>query len=506
MRALLSVYNKHGIVDFARGLEELGWEIVSTGGTAKVLQEAGLDVCTVEEVTGFPEILDGRVKTLHPAIHGGILARRDQPHLAELKAHSIAPIDLVAVNLYPFAETIARSGTTLTEAIEQIDIGGVALLRAAAKNFYAVVVVSDPDDYGMVLDELRKQGEVLLKTRKSLALKAFRCTAGYDIAISGYLAEALDIGEGLSSRLQLDLTKLQDLRYGENPHQRAALYGWRKTGGPLDGNKLQGKLLSYNNLLDLDAAWRLVSDFDASTIAIIKHSNPCGVASGANLAAAFRSALASDPVSAFGSVIAVNRSFGREIALALGDLFVEAIAAPSFTSEAREVLAERPNCRLLEIPDGEGLPWEVRSVRSGLLLQERDKAIEDGADWRVVTERKPTPEEQQALCFAWKVVKHVKSNAIILAQGLATVGVGAGQMSRLDAVRLAVMKADEKSKGAVLASDAFFPFPDGVEEAAEAGVTAIVQPGGSIRDAQVIEAANTHDMTMLFTGMRHFRH
>ncbi len=520
-RALLSVSNKEGLVEFAQGLAELGVELVATGGTARALREAELAVRPIEDVTGFPEILDGRVKTLHPAVHGGILARRDQAHLAELEAQGIATIDLVAVNLYPFAETVAKPGTTLAEAVEQIDIGGVALLRAAAKNFAYVAVVSDPADYATTLAELRGQDDLSLATRQHLALKAFCHTASYDAAISRYLSTRFEEA-AFPVTLHLSLTKLADLRYGENPHQQAALYSLGATGSPLGGNLLQGKVLSYNNILDLDAAWRIASDFAAPTVAIIKHGNPCGVASDPSLADAFRAALASDPVSAFGSIIATNRPFDGEVALALGDLFVEAIAAPAFTSEALEVLAERPNCRLLEMSDTEDSAWEMRSVQGGMLVQEEDSILsgstelaevlskgtiaEDEADWKVVTERKPTVEELEALGFAWKVAKHVKSNAIVLVRGMATVGVGAGQMSRLDAVRLAVAKTGQRAQGAVLASDAFFPFPDGVEEAARAGVTAVVQPGGSRGDAAVIEAANAHGLTMLFTGVRHFRH
>ncbi len=513
-RALLSVSNKEGLVQFARGLAELGVELIATGGTARALGEAGLAVRPIEDVTGFPEILDGRVKTLHPAVHGGILARRDQAHLAELSAQGIAPIDLVAVNLYPFAETVAKPGTTLAEAVEQIDIGGVALLRAAGKNFTHVAVVSDPADYSTVLTELQEQGNLSKAARQRLALKAFRHTASYDTTISHYLTSRFEEAT-FPTTLHLNLTKLTDLRYGENPHQQAALYGLGVTGSPLGGNLLQGKSLSYNNILDLDAAWRIASDFAAPTLAIIKHGNPCGVASDPNLANAFRAALASDPVSAFGSIVAANRPFDEEVSLALGDLFVEAIAAPAFTSEAREVLAERANCRLLEMSGTEAFAWEMRGVRSGVLVQEKDSILrqaqdaiaeEDEADWRVVTERKPTVEELEALRFAWKVAKHVKSNAIVLSQGMATVGVGAGQMSRVDAVRLSVAKAGERARGAVLASDAFFPFPDGVEEAARAGVTAVVQPGGSKGDAAVIEAADALGLAMLFTGVRHFRH
>ncbi len=547
-RALLSVSNKESLLGFAQGLADLGVELIATGGTARALREAGLAVRSIEAVTGFPEILDGRVKTLHPAVHGGILARRDQAHLAELEAQGIVPIDLVAVNLYPFAETVAQPGTTLTEAVEQIDIGGVAMLRAAAKNFAHVAVVSDPTDYATILAELREQGDLAIATRQHLALNAFRHTASYDAAISRYLAARFEeaaasyicideaaascicIDEAAAScicideaafpaTLHLNLTKLADLRYGENPHQQAALYslgsppsfpppvgGEEGGGGPLGGHLLQGKSLSYNNILDLDAAWRVVSDFAAPTLAIIKHSNPCGAASDPNLADAFRAALASDPISAFGSIIAANRPFDGEVALALGDLFVEAIAAPAFTPEARQTLSSHPNCRLLEMSGTEDLAWEMRGVRGGLLIQEEDSISEDEADWKVVTERKPTAEELEALRFAWKVAKYVKSNAILLAQGLATVGVGAGQMSRVDAVRLAIAKASERAQGAVLASDAFFPFPDGVEEAARAGVTAIVQPGGSKGDAAVIDAADAHGLAMLFTGVRHFRH
>ena len=515
-RALLSVSNKEGLVEFARGLAELGVGLIATGGTARALGEAGLVVHPIEAVTGFPEILGGRVKTLHPAVHGGILARREQAHLTELKAQDIAPIDLVAVNLYPFSATVAKPGTTLAEAVEQIDIGGVALLRAAAKNFAYVAVVSDPADYATILAELREQGDLSSTIRHNLALKAFRHTASYDAAISRYLSTRFEeaaasyicVDEAaFPATLHLSLTKLADLRYGENPHQQAALYS---LGGaesrPLGGNLLQGKALSYNNILDLDAAWRIASDFAAPTLAIIKHSNPCGVASDANLANAFRAALASDPVSAFGSIVAANRPFDGEVALALGDLFVEAIAAPAFTAEARQALASRPNCRLLKMSDTTDSACEMRSVRGGLLVQQEDTIVEDNAAWKVVTERRPTAEEMEALRFAWKVVKHVKSNAILLTRGTATVGVGAGQMSRVDAVRLAIAKADGRTQGTVLASDAFFPFPDGVEEAAGAGVKAIVQPGGSRGDAAVIEAADAHGLAMLFTGVRHFRH
>jgi len=507
-RALLSVSDKTALVEFAQGLADLGVELVSTGGTARTLREAGLTVRSVEEITGFPEILDGRVKTLHPAIHGGILARREPAHLAELATQGIGPIDLVAVNLYPFAETVARPEVNLAEAVEQIDIGGVALLRAAAKNFAAVTVLCDPADYPQVLAELRRQGDVSLSTRQRLALKVFRHTAGYDATIANYLTSQFEADEPFPAELLLPLWQVQELRYGENPHQRAALYGLTPDAMPLGGRLLQGKPLSYNNLLDLDAAWRAVGDFSAPTVVIVKHNNPCGVASADTLAEAFSLALAGDPVSAFGSVIAANRPFDEATTQALGDLFVEAIAAPSFTASARALLARRARCRLLEMATvGAGLapaPWELRSVRQGILLQEPD--VLNKEEWRVVSGRPPTVEERESLEFAWRVVKHVRSNAIVLARGQATVGVGAGQMSRVDAVRLAVLKAGERAMGAVLASDGFFPFPDGVEEAARAGVTAVVQPGGSVRDEQVIAAADAAGLAMLFTGRRHFRH
>jgi len=513
-RALLSVSDKTGLVELARGLADMGVELISTGGTARALREAGLAVRPVEEVTGFPEILNGRVKTLHPAIHGGILARREPAHLDELGRLGITPLDMVVVNLYPFAQTVARPGVSLDEALEQIDIGGVTLLRAAAKNFAAVTVLCDPADYPPVLDELRQRGDVSLATRQRLALKAFRHTAAYDAAIAEYLASQFEASleppreEPFPAVLNLRLWRVQTLRYGENPHQQAALYSQTPDALPLGGRLLQGKPLSYNNLLDLDAAWRAVGDFPDPTAVIIKHNTPCGVASAETLAEAVLQALVGDPVSAFGGIIAVNRPFDGAAAEALGDLFVEAIAAPAFTPEARSLLSRRSDCRLLEMaPEAElppDLSWELRSVRQGILLQDPD-ALGD-LEWQVVSARPPTEEERESLAFAWRVVRHVRSNAIVLARGRATVGIGAGQMSRVDAVRMAVLKAGDRSRGAVLASDGFFPFPDGVEEAARAGVTAIVQPGGSVRDRQVIAAADAAGLAMLFTGRRHFRH
>ena len=500
-RSLFSVYDKTGLVDLAQELAGRGVELVASGGTARVLRQAGLAVRAVSDVTGSPEILGGRVKTLHPAIHGGILSRRTPADRAELGDLGWGEIDLVAVNLYPFEETAADPAASLEAIVEQIDIGGVALLRAAAKNFAHVAVVCDPTDYPLVLAEIEAQGEITLETRRRLAVKAFARTTAYDAAIRRYLAG--DEGR-LPERLELDLHKLTDLRYGENPHQQAALYGLRGVTGPLGGELLQGKPLSYNNLLDLDAAWRAAAAFERPTIVIVKHLGPCGIASAGTLAEAFPPALAGDPVSAFGSVIAANRPFDGPTARALGELFVEAVAAPAFTGEAREVLGSRTGCRLVmlsqQIPDA----IELRSVRGGFVAQEPDRG--DRAEWQTVTRRAPTADEMESLRFAWRAVAHVKSNGILLARGEAAVGIGGGLPSRVDAVRLAVAKAGQRAQGAALASDAFFPFPDGIEVAAAAGVTAVVQPGGSVRDRQVIEAADRLGLAMCFTGVRHFRH
>jgi len=510
-RALLSVSDKQGLVEFGQGLVDMGWKLIASGGTARTLRGAGMTVRAVEDLTGFPEALGGRVKTLHPAIHAGILARDTKEDMQELSERGLVPIDLVVVNLYPFESTVADPAVTLEEAIEQIDIGGVALIRAAAKNFQRVGVITSPDDYSAVLSELRTAGTLSEDTRKCLALKAFQHTASYDAAISAYLtSQDFDPEAGLfPERIVLGAHKLQALRYGENPHQKAALYTIGKAQGALGGRLLQGKQLSYNNILDLDAAWRIIGSFDEPTVAILKHNNPCGLASGDTLAEAFPAALAGDPVSAFGSVISVNRTFDEAVARALGDLFVEAIIAPGFTPEAVEYLAEhKRNCRLVDMSDvpANPLPWEIRSVRCGLLVQEQDECRDDPSTWKVVTKRHPTEEEREALEFGWKAVSHVKSNAIVLCGPKALYGVGAGQMSRVDAVKLAVAKAGERSKGSVMASDAFFPFPDGLEEAAAAGVTAVVQPGGSVRDGEVIAAADQLNLAMLFTGRRHFRH
>jgi phosphoribosylaminoimidazolecarboxamide formyltransferase/IMP cyclohydrolase len=523
-RSLFSVYDKTGMVNFARPLAKQGVKLVASGGTARVLREAGLAVQAVSDLTGSPEILGGRVKTLHPAVHGGILSRRTSTDQIQLSDLGWGEIDLVVVNLYPFERTAADPQASLEEVIEQIDIGGVALLRAAAKNFAHVAVVCDPADYVPVMAEIEAQGEVSLETRRRLAVKAFACTAAYDAVIWRYLAGDEDL---LPERLVLRLYKLADLRYGENPHQRAALYASPGVTGPLGGELLQGKPLSYNNLLDLDAAWRATVAFERPTLVVVKHLSPCGIASAGILADAFPLALAGDPVSAFGGVIAANRTFDGPTARALGDLFIEAIAAPAFTDEAQEVLRPRKGCRL--VASGQRAPdeTELRSIRGGLLVQECDPGDPVGqvsipaggqvsipaeeqvsipAGWQVVTRRAPTEAEMAALRFAWQAVAHVKSNGILLAQGEAAVGIGGGVPSRVDAVRLAVTKAGARAQGAVLASDAFFPFPDGVRVAAEAGVTAVVQPGGSVRDQEVIEAADRLGLAMCFTGVRHFRH
>ena len=511
-RALLSVYDKRELVTFAQGLAALGVELVASGGTARKLRAAGLTVTDVSQVTGFPEVLGGRVKTLHPAIHAGILARPTPEHKAELAAHGLEPIALVVCNLYPFVQVTANPDVTIEEAVEQIDIGGVTLLRAAAKNFERVTVVVDPADYAGVLEELRTDGAVSLTTRRRLAYKAFAHTAAYDEAIRRFFARrgfaAQEETPSFPDRLTLTLERQQVLRYGENPHQQAALYRWPGVEGPMGGRLLQGKPLSYNNLLDLDAAWRAAQDFDEPTVVIVKHTNPCGLASAESLEAAYGPALAGDPVSAFGSIIAANRPFDAATARQLGDLFVECVVAPAFTPEALKVLSARKNLRLLEMPPSptSDWAWEARTVQDGLLLQEPDTAPEDPAAWRVATRREPTDAEWTALRFAWRAVKHVKSNAIVFAGGTALVGVGAGQMSRVDAVRLAVLKAGDRCQGAVMASDAFFPFPDGVQVAADAGVTAVIQPGGSVRDEQVIAAADEAGLAMVLTGRRHFRH
>ncbi len=510
-RALVSVYDKRGLVDFARGLATLGIEVLSTGGTAQALTDAGVAVIPVSEVTGFPEILDGRVKTLHPAIHGGILADRGRSsHLAELAEHGIAPIDLVAVNLYPFRET-AASDAGFERVVETIDIGGPGMVRAAAKNHAGVVVVVDPDDYPQVLAALeRGAGEVPEALRRRLAVKAFRHTQAYDAAIAGWLERwASAGGDGFPRHLLVDLEREAELRYGENPHQRAALYQTLGGGGVFGGfRQLHGKELSFNNLLDADAARRLVASLDVPAVAIVKHNNPCGVGRGADLASAWERALAADPVSAFGGIVAVNEPVDAALAERLSQLFVEVVIAPSFDDGALPHLLAKPALRLLEAPRFAPPPGtvELRALDGGFLAQTPDAGPVDPHAWRCPTRREPSAQELAALELAWVVVRHVQSNAIVVANREQTVGIGAGQMSRVDACRLAVSKARLPLAGTAAASDAFFPFHDGLDVLAEAGITAIVQPGGSKRDNEVVAAADRQGVAMVMTGVRHFRH
>lgn len=511
-RALLSVYNKANLVTFASELLSMGWELVASGGTEASLIDAGLSVTPINQITGLPEMLGGRVKTLHPAIHAGILARDRGADLDEIAAHGYAPINMVVCNLYPFQETVAQVGVSLQDAVEQIDIGGVALLRAAAKNFLRVITICDPSDYANITTAMRASGDIDLATRRTLAVKAFAHTRDYDTAIHAFLAQGtapapMD-STSLPDHLALALHASEPLRYGENPHQSAMYYSQQTARAPLNANQLGGKQLSYNNILDVDAAWRAVSSYSQPTVVIIKHLTPTGIASGETITAAYPQALASDELSAFGGIIAVNREVDSAFVEAMGTLFIEAIAAPRFTEEAQEkLLSSRKNCRILQMPQPyDTTALDIRSVHGGLLVQRIDSGDPDGTTLKTVSERPPTPDELAALEFAWKAVQHVKSNAIVLGKVGYTVGIGGGLSSRVDAVELAVKKAGDEAKGAVLASDAFFPFPDGIEAAAAAGITAIIQPGGSIRDAQVIEAVNKADMTMVFTGTRHFRH
>ena len=503
-RALISVYDKTGLLAFARGLVGAGFELIASGGTARMLRDAGLAVLSVEDVTGFGELLDGRVKTLHPAIHGGILARREPDHLAELKSRGVAPIDVVICNLYPFAATVARPDVSEAEAIEQIDIGGVTLLRAAAKNHAWVTVVCDPADYDGVLAGLRKGGPDDA-ARRALALRAFRHTATYDAAIAGWLGGVVEEDEALPAALHLAAERVQMMRYGENPHQQGALYRW--AGRAPAFTQLQGTELSYNNLLDLDAAWNIPQEFDAPAVAILKHNTPCGVAVADDLVTAYERAYACDSVSAFGSIIAVNRPVDLPLVEAVGDLFLEVLIAPSFEGDALEWLRrKKKRCRVLSAPLAPPTDLVLRSVRGGVLAQTSDRGGVDESTWRIATKRAPTEEERRALAFAWLVVKHVKSNAIVFARGTATVGIGGGETNRVDAVRLAAGRAGEQARGAAVASDAFFPFADGLEAAAEAGATACIQPGGSKRDEEVIAAADRLGVAMVFTGERHFKH
>jgi len=504
-RVLISVTDKTGIVEFARELSAMGAEIVSTGGTARLIRESGVPVQDVSEATGFPEMLDGRLKTLHPKIAGGILAIRSRAdHMRALAEQEIAPIDMIVVNLYRFEEVAAREGARLEEIVENIDIGGPTMIRAAAKNYQDVAVVVSPGDYAAIVEELRAgAGALSLETKWKLAKKAFRTTADYDAAIAARL-ERQDSTGPLPLDLNLRAAKLMDLRYGENPHQAAALYGARGRG-IAGAEQLHGKELSYNNLVDLDAAWQLAGEFERPAAVIVKHTNPCGCAERDSPAEAYRKAFECDPVSAYGGVIGLNRTLDEETAREIAKTFIEAIAAPDYAPEALAVLRTKKNLRLMRVTPG-GDPLVVKSISGGYLAQTADDAKLDRAGAVVKTRRAPTEDEWAALEFAWKVAKHVKSNAIVYARAGQAVGVGAGQMSRVDSVKIGAMKAVLPLAGTVVASDAFFPFPDGLEEAVKQGATAFIQPGGSVRDEEVIAAADRQGVAMVFTGVRHFRH
>ena len=534
-RAIISVSDKTGIVEFAQVLREFDVEIISTGGTAKHLREAGIELREISDLTEFPEMMDGRLKTLHPRVHGGLLALRDNPqHVNAMLEHDIASIDMVVVNLYPFEETIKREGVTLEDAIEQIDIGGPAMIRSAAKNFRDVAVVVSPSNYPFVINQLRQHGGALpLDVRAVLVEQAFRLTSSYDELIAIYLgtvsAELFEVADQFEiTRMQMRqfpwkatrpsnttlpvyekwrLMKSRDLRYGENPHQQAALYDSGETGGVANANLITGKEMSYNNYLDADAGWRLVSDFKETTCAIIKHTNPAGVGQENNAEGAYRKALATDPLSAFGGIVAFNCSVDESAAKAVVGIFTEVIIAPDFDPPALEVLKTKKNLRVLKAVQADGLNgFEYRQISGGMLIQTRDTHELQRSDLKVVSERQPNEEEVSALLFAWVVCKHTKSNAIVYARAGQTVGVGAGQMSRVDSVKLGAMRAQLPVKGSVLASDAFFPFRDGIDEAARHGITAVIQPGGSLKDSEVIAAANEHGLAMVFTGIRHFKH
>jgi phosphoribosylaminoimidazolecarboxamide formyltransferase/IMP cyclohydrolase len=512
--ALISVSNKKGIIDFAKGLNEFGIKMLSTGGTAKSLRDAGIPVTDVSEHTGFPEMLDGRVKTLHPKIHGGLLGKRDNPeHVKMMQEHNIEPIDMVVVNLYPFEATIAKPNCTFEDAIENIDIGGPTMLRSAAKNFKDVAVVVDPLDYKKLLDEMKKKnGGLSEDTKFELAKKVFLHTARYDSVISNYLEKSDKEPVRFPGILTLQFEKVQNLRYGENPHQQGAFYREFNAKEPSvsRAKQLQGKEMSFNNFLDANSALELAKEYDEPTVVIVKHNNPCGVATGEPLVKAYKIARDADPVSAFGGVLAFNRRVDSKAAKEIVSTFVEVVAAPDFDEDALEEFKKKKDIRLLDIGPiikGEPEGMDMKKIVGGLIFQDRDLGrINDIKGLKVATKRKPTEKEWKALSFAWKVCKHVKSNAIVFAKENCTLGIGAGQMSRVDSVKIAIMKANKSLKGSALASDAFFPFADGIKAAAKAGVKAIIQPGGSIRDDEVIAAADKHKIAMVFTGMRHFRH
>ena len=507
-RALISVTNKDGVVDFAKGLVELGFEIVSTGGTMKVLQENGVSCIAIDDVTGFPEMLDGRVKTLHPMVHGGLLYRRDLPsHVETIKKHGIHPIDLVCVNLYEFEKAL-KAGKDLPDMIENIDIGGPSMLRSASKNYQSIPVLCDPKDYDKVLEEIRENQETTLETRERLAAKVFRHTARYDAMIADYLTKKTH--EEFPESMTITFDKVQDLRYGENPHQKAAFYkGMNPQYSLANATQLHGKELSYNNIQDGNAAIEILKDFEGQYAAVgVKHMNPCGVGIGENIEAAWDKAYEADSISIFGGIVALNAKVEKGLAEKLSKIFLEIIIAPDFSDEALEILTRKKNIRLMKLDTSLSVSSALKytNVNDGLLVQEMDQHTINEEDLKCVTNRKPTEEEIKQLLFGWKVVKHVKSNAIVLVKDDMTVGVGAGQMNRVGAAKIAIEQAGEKAKGSVLASDAFFPMPDTVQEAIKAGVTAIIQPGGSIKDQLSIDECNEHGIAMVITGFRHFKH
>ena len=509
-RALISVSDKTGIVEFAKQLHSYGVEIISTGGTMKTLKEAGIPVQYVSDITGFPEIMDGRVKTLNPYIHGGILAVRDNAaHVEAMEKHNIVGIDMVVVNLYPFRQTIEKPGVSLEDAVENIDIGGPAMIRAASKNFKFVTVVVNPARYQDILDQLATEGNISDPFRMALAKEAFNHTAEYDACIAGYLAGQL--GEGtFADTVHLVYEKIQPLRYGENPHQQAAFYREKNVcgSGVANARQLHGKELSFNNIVDVEAAYSIVAEFDKPAATIIKHTNPCGTGVGKDLAEAYEKAYQADPVSAYGGIVALNREVDAVTAVQIGKIFIEAVIAPGFSNDALELLSKKQNIRLLvaDMLQGNAKQSDIKTVTGGMLIQERDYATEVCADMKVVTKRQPSAEEWEQLMLAWKVVKHVKSNAIVVAGDNQTLGVGAGQMNRVGSAGIALEQAGEKTKGAVMSSDAFLPFRDTVDVVAKAGITAIIQPGGSMRDEESIQAADEHNIAMVFTGVRHFKH
>jgi phosphoribosylaminoimidazolecarboxamide formyltransferase/IMP cyclohydrolase len=504
-RALISVSNKEGIIDFARGLEKLGYEIISTGGTFKTLQDAGIKVMKVADVTGFPEILDGRVKTLHPKIHGGILARRTEEHMQQLMNNDIDPIDIVCVNLYPFRETVSKADVTLEEAIENIDIGGPTMVRSAAKNYQDVIIIVKPEFYESILKTLENEGDISQDMRLKLALEAFSHTAAYDAMITAYLSGIT--GTVFNDNYVIAGEKVYELRYGENPHQQACFYRKMTPGSGLpDAKQLNGKELSYNNIIDTQAAWELVKEFSSPACVIVKHTNPCGTATGSTLEEAYVRAFGADPVSAYGGIIAFNRKVDLKTAEKAAEPFMEVIIAPDYDQEALAVLQKKKNVRVLALPLGQEKEMQIKTVEGGFVVQQSDVDEITAEDLTVVTETAPSPELIDELLFAWKIVKHVKSNAIVVTKNQATLGVGAGQMNRVGSAEIALKQGGDKCQGAVLASDAYLPFKDTVELAAKYGIKAIIQPGGSIRDQESIDECNKHGIAMVFTGIRHFKH